>query len=80
MSNRKRVAETNVGAFLSPGDLPIPVPPMNALDDGPGEPGPGDEWTFPTGPVQAETDADATTEPGNSDGTIVSPLHPTDRA
>ena len=36
MSDRKRVAEGNAGAFLGPAML-VPAP-MNALNDGPGRP------------------------------------------
>jgi hypothetical protein len=51
MSEPRRTAEGNAGAFLAPdmggGGGPIAVP-MNKLGVGPGEPGPEDEWTFPT--------------------------------
>ena len=51
MSEPRRTAEGNAGAFLTPdmggGGGPIAVP-METLGVGPGEPGPGDEWTFPT--------------------------------
>jgi hypothetical protein len=79
MSNRKRVAERNIGAFLSP-DLPIPLPPMNALNDGPGKPGPGDDWKFPTGPLnEVDGEEEVSLEPVHSNGTVVLPLHPTDK-
>ena len=68
MSNRRRVAERNIGAFYSP-DQPIPMPPLNALNDGPGKPGPGDDWRMPTGPL--ETEDDAILEPVHSDGKVV---------
>ena len=79
MSNRRRVAERNIGAFFSP-DLPIPMPPMNALNDGPGKPGPGDDWKMPTGPLdEDEGEEEVTVEPVHSDGTVVLPFSPTHR-
>jgi hypothetical protein len=54
MSDKPRAAVQNAGAFLTPdmggGVGLIPVP-MNALNVGPGEPGPEDEWKMPLGPL-----------------------------
>jgi hypothetical protein len=77
MSHRERVAERNAGAFLAPGG-PTPAP-MNALYAGPGRPGPEDEWKVPMGPVETEAEDDVILEPVHSDGTVVLPLHPTDK-
>lgn len=51
MSEPKRTAERNAGAFL--GDVGVGLVPMptNTLHVGPGDPGPGDEWKIPMGPV-----------------------------
>lgn len=51
MSDEEKTAEQNAGAFLEPGmsvggGMPVAVP-IDALNVGPGEPGPGDEWKFP---------------------------------
>lgn len=86
MSDRRRVAVRNCGAFYGTSITPIPTP-MNALIVGPGEPGPGDEWRVPTGPLDADDGknelavepVDAILEPVHSDGTVVLPLHPTDK-
>ena len=53
MSNKRRVAETNFGLFSNgPADGSGGfLVPMDNLNVGPGEPGPGDEWHVPTGPV-----------------------------
>jgi len=62
MSNKKRVAERNLGVFLSPGGAAGEggyVVPMNNLNVGPGEPGPGDEWNMPTAPDEIEDEAKA---------------------
>jgi hypothetical protein len=55
MSDEKRPeAEKNLGLFMAPsgvaggGGL---FTPMNSLIVGPGEPGPGDDWEFPTEPT-----------------------------
>jgi hypothetical protein len=61
MSNKRRVAEKNLGLFLNPGGAAGEggyLVPMDDLNVGPGEPGPGDEWRVPTGPVETEADVD----------------------
>jgi hypothetical protein len=53
MGNERRIAEKNAGAFLGldgSGGGPIPTP-VNAINLGPGEPGPEDEWKIPVGPI-----------------------------
>ena len=80
MSNKRRVAEKNLGLFLTPADGASGagfVVPMANLNVGPGKPGPGDEWIVPTGPL--ETEDDVTLEPVHSDGTVVLPLQPIDK-
>jgi hypothetical protein len=74
MSNKRRVAEDNIGVFLA--DRGAVVVPVEGLNVGPGKPGPGDEWRVPMGPI--ETEGDVIPEPAHSDGTVVSPFHPTD--
>lgn len=66
MSNKRRVIERNAGAFLGSSMMPIPAP-ANALYDGPGQPGPGDDWHMPTEPID---------EIGGQDDVIVEPVHP----
>jgi len=79
MSDRRRVAERNAGAFLGPSFPPIPAP-MNALYVGPGKPGPGDDWKIPTGPLdEIVGQDDVILEPVDSDGTILLPRRPTSR-
>jgi hypothetical protein len=80
MSNNRRVPEKNLGLFFTPADGASGagfVVPMANLNVGPGKTGPGDEWRVPTGPV--ETEDDVSLEPVHSDGTVVLPLHPTDK-
>jgi hypothetical protein len=61
MGNRRRVAERNAGAFLGP-DL-LAATPMNALNVGPGRPGPTDDWRVPSEPPDEEMSReDATVE------------------
>ena len=72
----KRVGVRNAGAFLGDNIMAAGTPAY-ALNVGPGEPGPGDEWVFPTEPV--ETQADVTLEPVHSDGKAVSSPKPTPR-
>jgi len=50
---------------------------MDNLNVGPGKPGPGDEWQVPMGPL--ETEDDVSLEPLHSDGTVILPLHRTDK-
>lgn len=61
MGNRRRVAERNAGAFLGP-DL-LAATPMNALNLGPGQPGPADDWRLPSEPPDEKVSReDATVE------------------
>jgi hypothetical protein len=79
MSN-KRVAERKLGVFFSPassagqGGYAIP---MDNLNVGPGEPGPGDEWHMPAAPGEVEDDGTAVKV--GPEGTVVPPLHPADK-
>jgi len=75
MSNKRRVAEDNAGVFLS--DRGAIVTPIHGLNVGPGEPGPGDEWRVPTGPIEAVDDASL--GPVDSNETAVLPPHPTNK-
>jgi hypothetical protein len=64
MSEPRRTAERNAGAFLGP-DMLVPAP-MNAdtAGSGPGEPGPEDEWKIPAWrDDEAEDKAGAVPEP-----------------
>jgi hypothetical protein len=73
MSSRRRVAERNAGAFLGP-DL-LAATPMNALNVGPGQPGPADDWRVPSEPPDEEMSReDATVESAQAAHTI--PLPP----
>ena len=51
MSDERRTAVRNAGAFLGPGMSGgggmLVAMPMNSLTVGPGEPGPEDDWKFP---------------------------------
>jgi hypothetical protein len=51
--DKQRVAEKNLGLFANAGGASPSgfLVPSNALTVGPEEPGPGDEWEFPTNPV-----------------------------
>ena len=51
MSEKRRVAEKNVGAFLGDGGVGLVPTATSTLSVGPGEPGPGDEWKMPLGPI-----------------------------
>jgi hypothetical protein len=51
MSDEERTPEQDADTLLGPGMsgggvMPVAMP-VNALNVGPGEPGPGDEWKFP---------------------------------
>jgi hypothetical protein len=62
MSNKRRVAERNLGLVLSPSGLAGQggyLVPMGNLNVGPGEPGPGDEWHMPMAPGEVEDDGTA---------------------
>ena len=69
-SDERPQAEKNLGLFLNPsgcgpgGGLLVP---MNPLTVGPGEPGPADEWEFPTEPAERSGSEDTSTrEPPRS--------------
>jgi len=77
MSDRKRTAEANVGAFYG-GVVQISLPiPAVGVESRPGEPRPEDEWRVPTGPLENEDDVPL--EPVRSDGTVVLPLQPPEK-
>ena len=73
MSDKRRTAVRNTGAFLGPGmgsgggNAPMPT---NAISVGVGKPGPGDEWKMPSGSIDevvAQDDEPAeTAEPAQS--------------
>ncbi len=71
-SNKRRAAEKNLGLFLSPGgDYGGGIlTPMNSLNLGPGEPGPGDEWHIPADQIDGPTteNAPAAEPAGSSEG------------
>jgi hypothetical protein len=77
MSDKPRVAVRNAGAFLTPdmggGVGMIPVP-MNALNVGPGQPGPEDEWNMPPDPADGPATPEAPVA-GVADDTSPSPVH-----
>jgi hypothetical protein len=76
MSDRKRVAEGNAGAFLGP-DMLVPAP-MNALNDGPGRPGPEDDWKMPPPPLdEIEGKDDVSLEPVDPGRTVGLARRPT---
>jgi hypothetical protein len=56
MSEPKRSAEQNAGAFLGDAGVGLVPMPTNTLHVGPGDPGPGDEWKIPTGPIDEIVD------------------------
>jgi hypothetical protein len=65
MGNKRRVVVRNAGAFLGSSGLgPLPAP-MNALYDGPGKAGPGDDWHIPP-----ESDSEVT----DQDDVIIEPV------
>jgi hypothetical protein len=77
MSNQRRVAEKNLGLFSNgPADRGGGfLVPLDNLNVGPGKPGPEDEWTVPTGPIETEDGATSETVPADSTGVL--PPHPT---
>jgi hypothetical protein len=78
MSNRKRVAEGNVGAFYG-GVVQISLPiPAVGVEPRPGNPRPEDEWRVPMG--QVETEENVILEPVRSDGVVTVPIDPTNKA
>jgi hypothetical protein len=77
MSNKRRVAEANVGAFYG-GVVQVSLPiPAVGVESQPAEPQPEDEWKVPMGPL--ETEDEVSLEPVHSNGTVVLPLHPADK-
>jgi hypothetical protein len=80
MSNKRRVAEQNLGVFLNPGGPAAQsgfMVPMGNLNVGPGEPGPGDEWHMPMEPGEIEDEGTAGRVA--PERTAVLPLHPDDK-
>jgi hypothetical protein len=77
MSDKRRSAEQNLGVFLSPsgsaGEGGYLVP-MDSLNVGPGEPGPGDEWHMPA--AGAGVEGEGTAAPVAPVTTVASPPHP----
>ena len=67
MSDKRRTAVRNAGAFLGPdmgGGVGLIALPMNALSVGLGEPGPEDEWKMPLGPTdEIVAEEEAISEP-----------------
>jgi hypothetical protein len=77
MSNKRRVAEANVGAFYG-GVVQVSLPiPAVGVESRPAEPQPEDEWKVPMGPL--ETEDEVSLEPVHSNGTVAWPLHPADK-
>ncbi len=80
MSNKRRVAERNLGVFLNPRGAASEggyLVPMDNQNLGPGQPRPGDEWHMPAAPGEVEEDATAVPVPPAS--AVDSPFHPADR-
>ncbi len=79
MGDQKREVEQNAGAFIGGSMMPIPAP-ANALNDGPGEPGPGDDWHMPPEPIdEIDGEDDVSIDAVESDGTVTLPASPPDR-
>jgi len=79
MGDRRREVERNAGAFLGVSMMPIPAP-TNALNDGPGEPGPGDDWHMPPEPIgEIDGEDDVSIESVQSDGPVILPSSPPHR-
>jgi hypothetical protein len=77
MSDRKRTAESNVGAFYG-GVVQISLPiPAVGVEAQPSEPQPEDEWKVPTGPVATEDEVPH--EPVHPEPTVLLPPSPTHR-
>jgi hypothetical protein len=71
------VAQANVGAFYG-GVVQISLPiPAVGVEPPTGDPRPEDDWKVPTGPL--EIDDHGNPEPVHSDGTVIRPLHLTDK-
>jgi hypothetical protein len=80
MSNKRRVAERNLGVVPNPGGSAEQsgfLVPMANPKVGPGEPGPGDEWHLP--PVPGEVADEGTGVRVAPDSIVISPLHPADK-
>jgi hypothetical protein len=77
MSDRKRTAESNVGAFYG-GVVQVSLPiPSVGVESQPSEPRPEDEWKVPMGPVEPENDVPV--GPLKPEPTGVVPPSPTHR-
>ena len=77
MSDRKRTAESNVGAFFG-GVVQVSLPiPAIGVESQPSEPRPEDEWTVPAEPVHTVGDESVTSL--KSEPTIETPPSPTPR-
>ena len=50
MSDSRRTAESNAGAFMGP-DMMIPAPINAELQKEPGKPEPEDDWKLPMAPI-----------------------------
>ncbi len=76
MSDRKRAAEGNVGAFYGGVvQISLPIPAMG-VEPRPSNPRPEDEWRVPMGPT--ETEEHVILEPVRSDGVVIMPTDTTD--
>jgi hypothetical protein len=76
MSDHKRTAESNVGAFFG-GVVQISLPvPAVGVEPQPSEPRPEDDWRVPTGPIETEHHRPLDpAHPGPSDPLPPSPTH-----
>ncbi|MGD0862640.1 MAG: hypothetical protein ABSA21_07745 [Candidatus Limnocylindrales bacterium] len=73
-----RASRCAVSGCGKPREDPIHWPSEPEAENNPGELADSeDEWHVPVGP--AETEDDVILEPVHSDGTVVLPLHPTDK-
>lgn len=76
MGDRRREVQRNAGAFLGVSMMPIPAP-ANAINVGPGQPGPGDDWQMPAEPIsEVDGEDDVSIEAVPSDGTVTSRSRP----
>jgi hypothetical protein len=78
MSAKKRVAEGNVGAFYGGVvQISLPIPAVGG-EPPPGNPRPEDEWKVPMGPIEIKEDV--ILEPVRSEGVVIVPTDPTNKA
>jgi hypothetical protein len=76
VSNKKREAQANVGAFYG-GVVQVSLPiPAVGVEPPSGEPRPEDHWKVPTGPLEID---DGNPHPLQSDETVIAPPHTTDK-